>query len=112
MNGIPYAPWPPKSGCNNVRPPVWLIVRTNVAESDRTGSFETSWFHALFAGNTRQPPTIGGDGVAWGCTLADAGGNAAAAANTAAGATSRKTRRAAMRFHRPYARPTLNLDRS
>jgi hypothetical protein len=51
MNGIPYAPPPPKSACSIVRPPVALMRRMSVAESDRTGSFDTFWFHALFEGN-------------------------------------------------------------
>jgi hypothetical protein len=49
---MPYAPPPPKSGCNIVRPPVELIRLTSVAESDRTGSVDTFWFHALFCGKT------------------------------------------------------------
>ncbi len=52
MNGMPYSPPPPKSGCSFVLPPVALMLLTNVAESARTGSFEMSWFHALSAGNT------------------------------------------------------------
>ena len=91
-----------------MRPPVWLIMRISVPESERTGSFDTSSFHALLAGNTRQPPTFGGDGVAWADTVADALGTVMAATSAAIRATSRRLRRADMGMHRPDARPTLN----
>src|SRR6478752_5480173 len=105
---MPYAPPPPKSGCNFVSPPVALIEWINRAESERTGSFETSLFQALLAGNTWHPPTRGGDGAAFACTDAPALGRLHAATITAANAPMTKLRLAAIPLHRPDAPPTLN----
>src|SRR5699024_6610825 len=50
----------PKSACTPESPIEEMIVAELVA----TGSLSTRWFHALVAGNTWQPPIVGGVGVA------------------------------------------------
>ena len=47
----------PKSGCRFLTPPP-LIERNHVADSGRTGRLLTSWFQALSAGKTGQPPRV------------------------------------------------------
>lgn len=47
----------PKSALMVVSPWAWMLAMM-ADESERTGSELTSWFHALSAGNIRQPPTV------------------------------------------------------
>ena len=63
LNGIPYAPAPPKSGCSLVLPDA-LMLAINVRESERTANAVTFLFHALFAGNIGHPPRLGPEAVA------------------------------------------------
>src|SRR4029078_11299706 len=58
MYGMPYAPFPPKSGCRFV----WFVVvmcEISVDESLRTASLSTGVLNALSAGKTPHPPTFG-----------------------------------------------------
>src|SRR3954447_4530313 len=58
MNGMPYAPLPPKSGCRLV----WFVeemFEIVVDDPPRTARLSTGVFHALSSGKTRQPPTLG-----------------------------------------------------
>src|SRR5690242_5282810 len=58
LNGMPYSPFPPKSGCSIVLP-LLLMFATYCAEFARTGACEMSVFQALSAGKTGQAPTEG-----------------------------------------------------
>jgi len=60
LNGMPYAPAPPKSAWRFTFPVV-LMFWTSVLESERTLSELTCSFHGLFAGNIGQPPRLGAE---------------------------------------------------